>query len=212
MSQRLYLDEETKNESTPILQTSTVGLFSSCTPLNKKTIYFITNPSEDQSHGSSLYFVSPHGTIRCRCDRARKDHTSPAIMIRPNMIGYFKSSKKIQTLEAKVGFRPYEVPALNSKSMDPLLLLNLKINTTVRTTKHHKGHPITEIVSAEQINNPTFKPKTWVDCEDVGILWSSAVDELKKAEMRAVINKDGRFVTDTIFIPMHEKKSRCAIS
>jgi len=170
-------------------------------PLNKRISFFITNSSENKSRGSSLYFVTPHGTIRCRSDHTRKGR-EPSTMTRPYMVGYFKDgelNEKIQTFEPAVGYSPFEA---ETSSLDILKL----VKENKKRARHHTGHIITEIIHPEQFHNKNFVPKTWVNQKDVGILWSSAVNQINKAKARAYLNKHGHFKRKTIDIVIPDAK------
>lgn len=203
-------EKEIKENSVPSKNLLRHGLYWSHFPLNDPII-FITNSTADKTKGSSLYFVGPHGTIRCRSDHTELDRP-PIITINPFTIGYFKATERITTLKPTVGFRPFEAEIYKAEEAN-VEFLNL-IREHKRDRSRHQGYVITEIISLAQLNDPTFIPKTWVNEENVGILWSNAVHQIKEAAKNAALNLRDHFQYKemVISIKKKERKRFCAIS
>jgi hypothetical protein len=120
------------------------------------------------------------------------------------MVGYNKHRKPITTFEATLGFCPFETEIFKT-NITNLQFLNL-VNEKKIEIHNHKGYPITEIISLEQFIDPTFMPKTWVNNQEVGLLWSSAVDQIIRAKKSAILSIYGHFMQRKMMIQVHAYK------
>lgn len=151
-------------------------------PAKNKPAIFITN-SLDELRGSSLYLVFVDGTIRFASHHDEKKE--PTIFIYSSTIRYYDfSEEKPEYLEtATVG--------LNTVEQGKIKVHEEKIKTKLFG---HLGHTITEIIKMEQLLDPTFTPKTWINNDEVGLPWKIAVGEVMAA-YETVKDKNGVFIS-----------------